>query len=68
MPRISLLHACTYILFFSTMSAAQPRAYANDFIDPNDILTKTPGNHTYHARQSIVEWAHALAAEGPWSK
>jgi len=68
MRRTTLLHACTYIFFVSTVNAASPRAYANDFIDPNDILTKTLGDHTYRARESIVEWANSLAAKGPWSE
>ncbi|KAF8802054.1 chondroitin AC/alginate lyase [Phlegmacium glaucopus] len=64
---IILLHACTYIFFVSSINAASPIAYANDFIDPNDILTNALGDHTYRARESIVEWANSLAAGGPWS-
>ena len=68
MRRFTLLHACTYMFFFSTINAASPRPYANDFIDPNDILTKTLGDHTARARESVVEWAKTLAAKGPWSE
>ena len=67
MRRITLLHTCI-VFFFSTTNAGVPKAYANDFIDPNDILAKTYGDHTYRARETIVEWANALAAKGPWSK
>ena len=70
MRRFSLLHACTYMFFFSTINAASnsPRAYANDFINPDDILTKTLGDHTARARETIVEWAKSLSAKGPWSE
>ena len=68
MRRFTLLHACTYMLFFSTINAASPIAYANDFIDPDDILTKTLGDHTARSRESIIEWAKTLAAKGPWSE
>ena len=70
MRRFTFLHACTYMLFFSTINAASnsPRAYANDFINPNDILTRTLGDHTARARESVVEWARVLAAKGPWSE
>ena len=66
--RLTLLHACTYTFFLSTINAASPIAYANDFINPDDILTKTLGDHTALAQQSVVEWAKALAAKGPWSE
>ena len=68
MHRITLLHACTCVLFFSTINAASPRAYANDFIDPDTFLTNPPADYTYHARETIIEWADSLAAEGPWSE
>ena len=58
------------MFFFSTVDAAAPVyvAYANDFISPDDILTKSFGDHTASARESIIEWAKSLAAEGPWSE
>ena len=68
MRRFTILHVCTYMFYFSTINALSPRAYANDFIDPNDILSKTLGDHTSRARETIVEWARVLAAQGPWSK
>ena len=68
MPRFTLLHVCTSMFFFSTINAASPIAYANDFIDPDDILTMTLGDYTAPAQKSVVEWAKTLAAEGPWSK
>jgi hypothetical protein len=68
MRRFTLLHACTYMFFLSTINAASPIAYANDFINPDDILTKTFGDHTARARESVVEWAKALADKGPWSE
>jgi hypothetical protein len=56
------------MFFLSTINAASPIAYANDFINPDDILTKTFGDHTARARESVVEWAKALADKGPWSE
>jgi hypothetical protein len=70
MRRFILLHTCTYMFFLSSINAAStlPRAYANDFINPDDILTKNLGDHTARARESIVEWAKSLADKGPWSE
>ena len=72
MRHLSLLHACACMFFFSTINAISPIAYANDFINPDDILTKTlqvgASDHTAQARESIVEWAKDLAAKGPWSE
>ena len=70
MRRFTILHACTYMFFFSTINAASnlPRAYANDFLDPNVILNKVHGEHTSRAQESIIEWAKALAVKGPWSE
>ena len=68
MRRFTLLHACTYMFFFSTINAISPIAYANDFIDPDDILTKNFGDHTARAQESVVEWARVLSAKGPWSE
>jgi hypothetical protein len=56
------------MFFFSTINAISPIAYANDFINPDDILANTLGDHTAQARESVVEWAKALAAKGPWSE
>ena len=66
----TLLQVCAYMFLFSTANAASPVyvAYANDFISPDDILTKNLGDHTASAQESIVEWAKNLAAEGPWSE
>ncbi|VDC03199.1 unnamed protein product [Peniophora sp. CBMAI 1063] len=41
--------------------------YVNEFIDPSYILSGDFANATTFAQQSIVEWADALAAQGPWS-
>ena len=40
--------------------------YVNEFIDPSYILSGSFTNATAFAQQSIVEWADALATEGPW--
>uniref|UniRef100_A0A8H7XTG2 Alginate lyase domain-containing protein n=1 Tax=Psilocybe cubensis TaxID=181762 RepID=A0A8H7XTG2_PSICU len=63
--RLTILHLITFFSFF-TSSFAQT-AYANDFVDPDYILAKTYGNHTYLARTTAVSWAKTLAAKGPWS-
>ena len=68
MRHFALLHACTYMFFFSIINTASSLAYANDFIDPDDILTKTLGDHTAPAQESVVEWVKTLAPEGPWSE
>ena len=40
--------------------------YANDFLNPTDILTKNY-THTHLAQQTILQWASDSAAGGPWS-
>lgn len=40
--------------------------YANDFLNPTDILTKNYTN-TYSAQKTIIQWAAASAVGGPWS-
>ena len=54
------------VLALSTASAHAFTNYANDFIDPAIIL----GDHsnvTVEAQATIIQWAEALAEEGPWS-
>ncbi|CAL1703088.1 unnamed protein product [Somion occarium] len=42
-------------------------SYANDFVDPSKILSKTFPPTTIDSQQAIVSWANELATIGPWS-
>ncbi|KAF8152909.1 chondroitin AC/alginate lyase [Crassisporium funariophilum] len=63
--RPTLFQSFAILSLFSTVSSQT--AYANDFVDPDYILSKKFGDHTFQARQSILVWADSLAAKGPWS-
>lgn len=41
-------------------------SYANDFIDPQYVLSKDFSNTTIEAQDTITSWARVLAAQGPW--
>ncbi|RPD61570.1 chondroitin AC/alginate lyase [Lentinus tigrinus ALCF2SS1-7] len=41
--------------------------YANDFIDPQYVLSKDFSNITVEAQDTIISWAQTMAAQGPWS-
>jgi hypothetical protein len=43
-------------------------SYANDFVDPDYIVSKAFSNYTVEAQSTVVQWADELAAQGPWSK
>lgn len=51
-----------------TPSALCYTAYANDFVDPKYILSKSFNTSTAAAQQTIVQWADQLAVQGPWSE
>ena len=55
------------VLALSAASAHAFTNYANDFIDPQIILSKDFSNITVMAQETIVNWADQLAAMGPWS-
>ncbi|CAA7263300.1 unnamed protein product [Cyclocybe aegerita] len=59
------------VLSVLTVRALAQTAYANDFVDPDYILAKNFGAHTYRAQQEIISWAQRLArptvVNGPWS-
>ena len=55
---LSVLVLSTPVLSFTS--------YANDFIDPNTILSKDFSNVTAEAQETIMLWADQLAAKGPW--
>ncbi|KAH9947891.1 chondroitin AC/alginate lyase [Amylocystis lapponica] len=42
-------------------------SYANDFVDPRYVLSRTFSPNTVEAQKTIVLWADQLAAKGPWS-
>ena len=42
--------------------------YANDFVNPNYVLSKNFSTTTLPARDTIIQWANASIAGGPWSK
>lgn len=43
-------------------------SYANDFVDPTLILSKSFSPTTIDAQQTIISWADELLAQGPWSR
>jgi hypothetical protein len=42
-------------------------SYANDFVDPDYILSKHFNSFTSEAQSSIIQWADDLTSQGPWS-
>lgn len=42
-------------------------SYANDFVDPQYILSKAFPWDTIEAQQTIIAWANESASYGPWS-
>ena len=42
--------------------------YANDFIDPNYVLSKNFSAITIPAQQTILAWAEQSTEGGPWSE
>jgi hypothetical protein len=65
----TLLHLVTIVSVFSTaFSQTTLTAYANDFVDPDYILSKNFGDNTWRSRDSIQTWAKTLASRGPWSE
>lgn len=42
--------------------------YANDFINPNYVLSKNFDNTTIPSQQTILAWADQSADGGPWSE
>lgn len=41
--------------------------YANDFVNPDYILSNNFANNTGQARATITSWASSTAIGGPWS-
>ena len=68
--RPTLFHLVTVVSFFSTAFSQTlvMTAYANDFVDPDYILSKNFGDNTWRSRDSIQTWAKTLASRGPWSE
>jgi len=64
----TLLHLVTVVSCFSTAFSQTLTAYANDFVDPDYILSKNFGDYTWRSRDSIQTWAKTLASKGPWSE
>ncbi|KAG6915942.1 hypothetical protein DXG01_009208 [Tephrocybe rancida] len=42
-------------------------SYANDFVDPDFIVSGVFGNNTLAAQATILAWAKDSATGGPWS-
>ncbi|KAH6903268.1 alginate lyase-domain-containing protein [Coprinopsis sp. MPI-PUGE-AT-0042] len=53
--------------FHLPLFAASQTSYANEFVDPDWVLTGNFPDNTQAARDTIVKWASQLANEGPWS-
>ena len=64
--RSTFLSIATVASIFST--AVAQTAYANDWVDPDYILSRNFGPHTARSQAQIILWAHKLAIGGPWSK
>ncbi|PPQ81261.1 hypothetical protein CVT26_015092 [Gymnopilus dilepis] len=63
--RSTFLSIATVASIFST--AVAQTAYANDWVDPDYILSRNFGPHTARSQAQIILWAHKLAIGGPWS-
>ncbi|KAI8989056.1 chondroitin AC/alginate lyase [Trametes punicea] len=55
------------VLFTQPFPVRSLTSYANDFVDPTYALSENFSNVTVEAQKTIVSWAQALAAEGPWT-
>ncbi|KAJ7591609.1 hypothetical protein C8J56DRAFT_754894, partial [Mycena floridula] len=58
------------IFLFATVSRVHAlknfTAYANDFVDPDFILSRNFALSTAGAQDTIIGWADQLASQGPW--
>ncbi|KAF8624700.1 hypothetical protein AX17_007031 [Amanita inopinata Kibby_2008] len=64
----SFLLTSFLVLVFSTGNPlAAVTSYANDFVNPDYMLSRNYGNHTLAARKTITAWADQLNQSGPWS-
>jgi len=64
----TLLHFFLIVSMFSAAFSQNLTAYANDFVDPDYILSNNFGNNTKPSRDTIQTWAMTLASRGPWSE
>ena len=62
----STLSATALSVFILSTPVLSFTSYANDFIDPNIILSRDFSNVTAEAQETIMLWADQLAAKGPW--
>ncbi|EIN14695.1 chondroitin AC/alginate lyase [Punctularia strigosozonata HHB-11173 SS5] len=63
--RVSAFLLCIWLAAVPTVLSLT--SYANDFIDPSYVVSKSFNSTTAEAQESIVEWAIQLAEFGPWS-
>lgn len=63
----TLFHLSFTVLSFAISSRAYVN-YANDFIDPNYVLSKNFSATTIPAQQTILSWAEQSIVGGPWSE
>lgn len=66
LSKISSLYSISLILLVLTGSVRAFVSYANDFVDPDFIVSGNFGNNTLAARNTIIEWAKETAVGGPW--
>lgn len=68
-----MLNISRFYLVLATVSSAlvpivhSYTSYANDFVDPNLILSKSFSPITIDAQKTIISWADELSTQGPWS-
>ena len=66
--RTSALFRLSFTVFsFATLGRAYIN-YANDFIDPTYVLSKSFSATTVPAQQTILAWAEQSTEGGPWSE
>jgi hypothetical protein len=61
----TLLVLSAALLSSTTVNAVT--SYANDFVDPDYIVAKGWNTSTAGAQDTIIGWAEASAASGPWT-
>ncbi|XP_006455104.1 hypothetical protein AGABI2DRAFT_226405 [Agaricus bisporus var. bisporus H97] len=67
LSRTVTLRSLALALLVSTGVVRAVTSYANDFADPDYIVSGNFGKNTQAAQNTIVEWAKDSAVGGPWS-
>lgn len=66
LSRTVTLRSLALALLVSTGVVRAVTSYANDFADPDYIVSGNFGKNTQAAQNTIVEWAKDSAVGGPW--